>query len=372
MILEYGWRLGISPDDANALLEEGEAWAKANGDPRALAAIYNAFAIPCAFSLGEIERARDLSLEGLRLAQEVGDEPLAFALELRVYFTTEPLGNVPATRRAMEAAARHSPEVMGAAETMVGYDTRVAAVGFQGWAKYYDGTLIEALEDLRRGIAIGRERGATEVVGWLISVEAAVLGALGESALAPARESWDIAEQIDSDISRVVSALYLSSVLLDEGDVGAAIGILEQVLPVAAGSAKHSEPELLSIYANALLATGELAAAREAASGALELAQKRGLRRCELLARMALVGVALSDAASTDFSEVSAELERVRTTTEDLGQGLLLPKICELHARLAERNGDAEGRAAALREAQQHFERMGATKAAERIAEGLR
>lgn len=39
MILEYGWRLGVSEAEANELLQEGEAWARRNDDPRALAAL---------------------------------------------------------------------------------------------------------------------------------------------------------------------------------------------------------------------------------------------------------------------------------------------------------------------------------------------
>ena len=62
MILEYGWRLGVSEAEADELLREGEVWARRNNDPRSLAALYNAFAIPCAFSLGNPRRAGELGV----------------------------------------------------------------------------------------------------------------------------------------------------------------------------------------------------------------------------------------------------------------------------------------------------------------------
>ena len=49
MILEYGWRLGVTEAEADELLHEGEVWARRNDDPRALAALYNAFSVPCLF-----------------------------------------------------------------------------------------------------------------------------------------------------------------------------------------------------------------------------------------------------------------------------------------------------------------------------------
>src|SRR6185369_13108198 len=89
MMLEYGWRLGVPAAELNELLREGEAWAKRHNDTRGLAALYNAFAIPCAFILGELRRAHDLAAAGLQYAQQAGDAALACALELRLYFVIE-------------------------------------------------------------------------------------------------------------------------------------------------------------------------------------------------------------------------------------------------------------------------------------------
>ena len=117
--LGVGARPAVTPHDARVRLaarcvgSRGQrAAARGRGVGRdatttraALAALYNAFAIPCAFSLGDPRRARELAAEGLRLAQQAGDAALACALELRLFFVVDALGVVPAMIAAMEAVA---------------------------------------------------------------------------------------------------------------------------------------------------------------------------------------------------------------------------------------------------------------------------
>jgi adenylate cyclase len=368
MILEYGWRLGVSRSEANELLEEGEAWAKARDDDRALAALYNAFSVPCAFSLGEVPRARDMAREGLRLAEKAGDEVLAFALELRIYFSVEPLGVVADSLEAIEAANRRPVEVMDAASPLVGYDARATAVGFRAWPYLSAGRLSEALAAVQRGIAIARERGASETAGWLLGLEASIRVALGESGLAVGREAYEIGEQIDSDLSRVFAASNLAAAMRAEGDLAGAAALLERVLPLAADSCKHFEPQVLGELSAARRGLGELAAARDAAERALALALERHLGRGEILARVALAGVAIEEGGPERLREARAALEGAEAQAREIGQISELPGIHELRARLAGDEGDASAREAALREAMALYERMGAPRQAERVA----
>jgi adenylate cyclase len=369
MILEYGWRSG-SPDEANALLEEGEAWARSHDDMHALASIYNAFAIPCAFSLGEVWRARDMAREGLRLAEQVGDEVLAFALELRVFYSVAPIGVVADMRDAIEAANRRSVGVMDAASHLVGFDARAAAVGFHAWPICYAGKLRPALKQVQRGLAIARENASPETTGWLLSIETEIRAALGESPLAPGRESYEIAQQIDSNLSRVAAVTYLAPALVEAGDAGAAASLLEHVLPLASASAKHMEPEAFCRLAAARCALADLTGAREAAQRALALSKERRLFRGEVYARTGLAMVGIEDGGPAQLEEARAELERAKTMAMEIGQLVLLPQLCELRARLAERQGDALARETALGEALALYEGMEAPRQVERI-EGL-
>ncbi len=209
MLLEYGWRLGVSVEEANELLREGEAWAHRHNDTRGLAALYNAFVIPCGFILGDIPRAHELAAIGLRLAQEAGDSALACALQLRLYFVAESIGIVPAMLAAMDAVLRYSPDDMEAASPLVGYDVTALVAGWSGWTRTRAGQLEAAHELLRRGIELARARGAIEVTGWLLTGESELWHERGDAARASraARESLEIADRIESRPCRRSAAL---------------------------------------------------------------------------------------------------------------------------------------------------------------------
>ena len=170
MILEYGWRLGMSEEEANELLQEGEAWARRHDDSRGLAALYNAFAIPAAFVFGDPGRARDLSAAGLRLAEEAGDGPLSCALELRLYFSAVAFGRVPDEAAWMEAVQRRSAEDMERASPLVGYDVPALVTAYRGWPAFHAGRLDVAHEHFHRGVEVARARGALEVTGWILGL----------------------------------------------------------------------------------------------------------------------------------------------------------------------------------------------------------
>jgi class 3 adenylate cyclase len=369
MILEYGWRTGISRDEADALLEEGESWARGNDDPHALAALYNAASMPYAFSVGDVWRARDLALEGLRLAEEAGDEALAFALELRVFFASEPIAETAELAAVIEAANRRPREVMERASPLVGYDALAAAVGFRAWPHTYAGRLEVALEHARRGIDLARERDAQEVLGWLMGVEAEACWLLGERqrALRSAQESYDIAERIDSNLSKATAALNLAPILISEGAAAAAVSLLERSEEFAAVGFKHSEPVFLALLAQARCGVGRVDAARVAAERARGLAISRRLHQRRISADLALAWVALAEARPDGLREALVELARSEERAQALGLVSILPELLELRAEIAHRLGDEAARQAALRETRTVYAGMGAPLQMERI-----
>jgi class 3 adenylate cyclase len=369
MVLEYGWRTGISPEEADALLAEGEAWARRNDDPRALAALYNAVSMPFAFSVGEVWRARELALEGLRLAEDAGDEALAFALELRVFFASTAITSNSELEAAIEAANRRPREVMERASPLIGYDAPSAAAGFRAWPQLFAGRTLAALEQVGRGIELARERDAREVLGWLRGIEANAFWLLGDArrALRSAHEAYDIAEEIDSNLSRVVAANSLGPILLGSGDPAAAESILARCEEFAAGSCKHIEPDLLAQLAMARCGLGDLEGARASAERARALASERRLGFGRISADQAMARLALAEPRPDGLREAAADLGGAISGASELGFVSPLPDLHELHAQLAEALGDAELRLAALRDALHVYEGMGAPLQVERI-----
>jgi tetratricopeptide (TPR) repeat protein len=370
MILEYGWRLGVSEAEANDLLHEGEAWARRHNDPRALAALYNAFAIPCAFSLGAPQRARELSEEGLRLARQTGDSVLACALELRLFFVLHTLGLVTAAFAAIDAVLRHRPEDLEQASRLVGYSVPAGLPGWRGMACLYAGQLDTSLDQIRRGVHLARANSDAEVAGWMLYFESLLWFERGEAARAigAARESLEIAERIESPLSLAMAWHSLGRAVALAGDARAAVPALEQALAFAERVYVSLGAEVLSDLSLAQCTLGALAEARALAERALDLARTRGFLRIEVWAMYTLARVHLDDGTAASLADVPVLVDCAESKAGEIGYTLILPRLHEVRADLAQRQGDTGARMVALREAQRLYQEMGAPLQAQRVA----
>jgi hypothetical protein len=122
------------------------------------------------------------------------------------------------------------------------------------------------------------------------------------------------------------------------------------------------------ILAEALLASGDLAAARDASEQAIALCRRSLRGNFEAMAQGVLArallrrnGGAARAAAEAALAEVSALIERTGATT-------LAPFLCEWRAELAAVLGDDASRAHLLQEAESGFRAVGAHGRAEQIA----
>jgi adenylate cyclase len=372
MNLEYGWRLGMSADEANELVRDGEQWARSHDDPHALAALYNAFAIPCAFSLGEFSRARELCATGLGLAEEAGDTALACALELRLYFVSTGTGVVPDMFEAMEAVLRRSDADMNRASPLVGYDVPAAVAGWRGYPYLLSGQVELALEHIRRGVDLARAHESLETTGWLLQMESAALFHSGDSTRAGvrARESLEIAERIASPLSQALALHAVGQSLLIEGDGETAIPILERALSLTERVLVYESPEVLSNIALAHCSLGALGEARATAERALAMAEQRDVLRGQALALRALAFVRVERGGDAAFAEASRLLDRAEAKAEEIGHRMILPYLFELRARMADRTGDASAAEAAKNRAIELFREMGAPLQVERMTKG--
>jgi tetratricopeptide (TPR) repeat protein len=370
MILEYAWRHGISQSEADERLREGEDWARRQSDPRALAYLYNAYAIAIALGLGQLARARELCEKGLRLARAAGDEPLAFALELRLALVIDYSGDGRAARRAIEAAQAHPIGVMEAASPLVGYDAPAFALGFRGAIAANQGRFAESVRYFGQGIERARARGATEVLGWLLSMEANMWLQRGDLSRAArlARESTEIAERIQTPLSRALAGGAMSRVLAGEGEIEAAVALAEQSIQHAARTVRSFLPNEISVLSGFRYALGERDEARRLAHEALRIAETEGFQYGLLAAELALARIALLDSLPEN---AAVWLARAEQTLDRTGQRGRLPELLELRAELAKQRGDAQGREQALREAMQLYNEMGAGRLAERLAREL-
>jgi class 3 adenylate cyclase len=366
MILEYAWRRGISQQEADELLVEGEAWARRQSDPCALARLYNSYSIAIALGLGQLARALEVCEVGLALARDAGDEPLTFALELRVALVTEYTGDIRAARRAIDAANAHPPAVMEAASPLVGYDAAVFAPAYSAVVAHREGRFDEAIRGFEEQILRARERGATEVLGWLQSYEAEVWRDRGDfpRAVRLAGESLEIGERIESPVSRALPLGTLGRARAHEGDLDGALELAEEWLAASTSTARISVPSALNDLARLRSARGERALARRLANEAIQVSEAEGYQGGRLLAELTLGRIELEDAKPLDAAPWLARAEQSLQAT---GFFAMAPELEELRAELASQQGDAPARERALREAVRLYREMGATAHVERL-----
>jgi len=370
MIIEYAWRLGVAQEEVDVLLREGEAWARKQDDPRALATLYNACGIAVALSLGQLKRARELFEEGVRLARSADDEPLAFALELRLALVIEYCGDVRAAIPAVEAVNAYPDSIKEPASSLVGYDAPDFALAFLGIVLTHAGRFEEADRHIEQAIESARARGASEVIGWALGFAAELWLARGDLSRAArmARESMEMAERIESPLSRALALDQLSHVLAAEGDLDAAVALAEQWTVDAKRIMRPALPRALALLAAVRCARGERDEAHRLANEALGVAETEGFGLGQLAAELVLARIALFDALPED---AAAWLARAETTLNVTGQRRREPELFELRAELAQQLGDAAGRDQALHEALRLYKEMGAGGHAERLEREL-
>jgi ATP/maltotriose-dependent transcriptional regulator MalT len=373
MLVELGWRLGLTEEEAEELLREGEVWARKRIDPRALASLYSGASMLVSIPLAQMKRGQELAAEALRLAQTAGDEPLIFMNELRVCLTNLWAGDLRAAHVAIEAANAHGFAVMNTVSPMLAYDASAYAPGLRGVVAQEHGQLEESLRWLDAGIARARERDAIEPLCWLLSGGSAAHLDLGDLSRASsmAREAMEIAEGIGDVTTRGMAESALCRVSVSEGDLEMAISLAERWIETARIGVKFQLPWALSTLAVLRSACGEPEEARRLAHEALAAAESGGYGTGKLWSELALARICLDDGDRAARDEAADWLTRAEASLDTTGAFARLPDLLELRAGLARQRGDAPGREVALREALRIFQERGATPHAERIAREL-
>ncbi len=368
MVLEYGWRIGVSLQEVDALMEEGKAWANRRQDRHALAALYNAYSMPAAIAHGETRRASEAIEEGLRLVAGTGDDALEFALELRRYLMLEFRGNVPEMKDCLDRVHTYPPEVMDSAMPILGYAPRALAVGYRGNGAAWGGRLREAAAYYEEGLEVARQQGDLEVSSWLIAYQADCLTTQGDLARAKARgqEALELSEKIESPLSIALATIYLARPLVIAGEFEAAAALLHPGIELAHQAARISEPDGVALLAHCELGLGRVEEARALAARAVELSEAGLFDR--LHARALLVSARIELQAGEGSPAGAAPfLDQAERLATEIGYATLQPEILELRGRLAALQGDDATARAHRSRARERYVEIGAPLQAERL-----
>jgi tetratricopeptide (TPR) repeat protein len=370
-LLNYGWRLGISREEAQAVFTEAERMAAKAGDVRSRAILLVSYGSVRGTGDGDVREYARLGRQVLALAEESGDPALyiTVAPTYAIYCTGEHRESVAICDRAIEFADG-DPTVGAGIILGCPYAFNHA---FKGFVLAELGEFEQSHRLIEQGRTIAREQGDIETVGWshVFSVSLAYFQGEPEAALGHAQQALEIAERIGDSFSRAHAWLWLGIAERMRGEWQRAIEAIERSVAISREGRTTIEREALrlALLGESYLGLGDPERARALVAEALEIAHTRGQRPDEMYACLALARVLLGSAGPTARGEIEAALARALELTRETGTKAFEPLIHIELAELAHQSGEEEEqRERELREAHRLFTEIGASGHAERLA----
>ncbi len=236
----------------------------------------------------------------------------------------------------------------------------------------YAGRWPEATGGFERMIAAARAHRSQGLVasassdyGWW----AALFGD-APTALAQGRRGLEIAEKLGNRLTQVYACNALGVAELSAGRPSEAVAALEKALRIAREMRTGEEAALqtLAHLAEAYLAEGDAARARELVENAVSEACRYRVLAAECFARLVHARVLLSTDGPASGAGAASALERALALVEETGARCWAAFVRVERARLARLSGDEAGYEQEMRLAQRLFTEMGATARAEEVA----
>jgi len=370
-LLNLGWRLGTSADDATALFVEGSALAKKAGSVRTLALLHVAYG-SVRGAAGSVESGHRLTVEAARMAADTDDAALKLAMRARLALAHFHVGRLADALGIIEAGLVESRDDVRLGTELLGYSPFTTLVRLHGQVLGEIARLDEAAGEVERAMALARAHDEVEGLAWshMNAVRVALYRGDGDGAIAHARHMVEIAEQLDTPYIRTQAYMVLGQahVLREEWNDGA--GCLEEGLGIAREqrTGLQLEPLFLASLAEAKRGQGHHLAARTLADEGLAAAREHGTRLWEVLAQLTVARVALGVADPGFQATAVRALEQATALAAEIGARSQEPFLEAERARLAHLAGEHTVARQALRNARRQFAAMGATGHVARLA----
>jgi adenylate cyclase len=350
--LQYGWRLGISPEEAHALFSEAERIAAQAGDARSRVLLLTSYGANRWVGGGDLREWARLVRQAFALAEESGDPALYVAdapAALALSLTGAHREAMAICDRALELA--DGDPTVGAG-LVFGCPYAVCHVT-KGSVLAQLGELEEARRLLEQGRKLAREQGDTEVLGMSYGISAglAVFQGEPEAALGHARQALEIAERIGSSYSREQAWISLGRAEALRGQWRRAVDALERSAAIARESRSLAFDALrLALLGESYLGLGDRERARSLVTKGVETARAQG------------------NAGAAARAQIEAALARALQLVREAGTKAYEPLVHVELAELARQSGQEEEHQRELHEAHRLFSEIGAGAHAERLA----
>jgi len=328
--LEYAWRLGMDPAQAEALAAEATAIAERRGDASSLALLK----LLTGARPGVAENSEQwvaAATEAIELADGTGDQALRIAVRSAGAYAHICAGDLD----GIEACADEMLELTGDDPTL---GAGIVVGCPLAWARMAKSMALrerdrfgEAEALLDEALGVSREQDDPETESWALGTRCLLLADRGETeaALALVRRNLELTERLGDVFSRSTALTNATYVLLAAGEAEqalAAVAEADRIYRAAMRSGGEGEAWRSTLRARSLLALGRREQALEETEWALAAANRRQmgwqipsalhtLAQCR--AALGLDGVEEALAEATRYAEPRGHLMTLRKIEED-------------------------------------------------------
>jgi class 3 adenylate cyclase/tetratricopeptide (TPR) repeat protein len=353
-------RLLASVEERRSRYDEAFEWlragmARATSAMRGEAARCYLLGAGIYFRQGEYQRSMEWARMGLSLAEQIGSHADQAACLKLIGNLHRDQGDYTQALAALEGAR----DLFARLNILGGLSDTLNNLGL---AYFKLGRWADTVASYEQSLGISESIGDVLAVARTANNLAVAL--VGRDQLERAGElyrlSSDMFGRVGSALGVAVTTYNRGEVLLLQGRPAEALRLFETAgADLERIKARYYLPEVLRLAAEASLALGELAAARELAGRSLAVAQELGLAADEAAARRVAGQVAL---AADELDAARHELELSRAALAQLDSPYDLGKTRYQQARLARAVGDEAALAAARAEAETIFARLDAQR----------
>ncbi|UGS34146.1 hypothetical protein DSM104329_00518 [Capillimicrobium parvum] len=337
--LEFGWRLGISHDEARAIFHAAERLAASAGNVRARTILLAIYGLIRGINDGQLHEGLALARESLGVAEMSGEAHLYMAIAPVAYLllaTGDLREGLAICERALALA---DGDATAGAGVLIGCPAALVTI-FKG-AFLHDLAEVEPAHDLlAEGRRIAHDAGDLETVGLShsLAVRLAYFRDDPAGAIGHARLALDIAERIGSTQSRARAWLALGTAERLAERWEAAIEALERSRALAEEHRAGVDVDgwRLALLAECHLGRGDPGRARRLASEAVVTARVQGGYFSEIYASVALARVWRAAAVPDVAPAIQAALSRAAELVERADARAFAPLV---EAELAHLDG---------------------------------
>jgi adenylate cyclase len=331
-IVNFGWREGISAEDALVYFEEAKQLALALGDMRANALIHAAYGRILANG-GSADEYVKMIREAKAIADQGNDPSVQITLKAVLCHALRLSGHMSEALQMNVEATERAHEIVKFDRQTLGFDVEVWLAVMRGQTLVMLGRGEEARPFLDRILQLdsGQVDALHHVIPSLAYVDLAWAEANAGLAQEHADRAFSLAIKSGNPYLRVYAQACRGLSHIVAGRLTSAIEDLSCALSFARSrkAGLENEPRILADLANAYRLNGDIESAFSTVDKAIEVATERHARVPECLARIVRADLLLRSTIDDEKAEAARELERAKALMRETGAMLFETLINE-------------------------------------------